>query len=46
MRTPPVAPVEIVVHGQHPLELESTQPPGPGSAKGEIGFRSLSGHRT
>jgi hypothetical protein len=27
MRMPSVAPVEIVVHGQHLLELESTQPP-------------------
>ena len=31
MRTPPVAPVGIVVHGQHLLEHESTQPLGAGS---------------
>ncbi len=31
MRTPSVAPVEIVVHGQHLLEHESTQPLGAGS---------------
>src|SRR5260370_14304959 len=44
MRTPSVAPVEIVVHGQNPLELESTQPPGAGSAKREIGIRGLPQH--
>jgi hypothetical protein len=32
MRMPPVAPVGIVVHGQYPLELESTQPLGAGSS--------------
>jgi len=44
MRAPSVAPVEIVVHGQNPLELESTQPPGAGSAKREIGIRGLPQH--
>ena len=39
MRMPSVAPVEIVVHGQHLLELESTQPPRAGSAKRGIGNR-------
>src|ERR1700686_1969572 len=33
MRTPPVAPVEIVVHGQHLPKHESTQLPGAGSAR-------------
>ena len=32
MRTPSVAPVEIVVHGQHLLEHESTQPLETGSS--------------
>jgi hypothetical protein len=37
---PPVAPVEIVVHGQHLLEQGSTQPFGTGSAKRGAGMRS------
>ena len=41
MRTPSVAPVEIVVHGQHPLEHESTQPLGTGSSAAPVVFRPV-----
>jgi hypothetical protein len=43
MRMPTVAPVEIVVHGQHLLEHESTQPPGGGSSSAELGTGRLPG---
>jgi hypothetical protein len=32
MRAPSIAPIGIVVHGQHPLEHQSTQLRGAGSA--------------
>jgi hypothetical protein len=41
MRMPSVAPVEIVVHGQHLLEPESTHPPPSRFLKAELGTASL-----
>ena len=44
MRTPSVAPVGIVVHGQHPLKHQSTQLRETGSAKHDIGNRPSARH--